>query len=223
MTKPRLWTMSIVSILLVLAASLFVVAFLTDQDTIEETRLIGDVEVTLVIYFEKDGIEYPVEEVVIDVNDNVVKSGVYRMNVTDPNATEFVENLRMDVRISSDVDTYVRVRIVETLILTTENFLGERTEIPIVSEPTLFNQESDWYYDELGLEPYYYLMTPSKRINASTPLDVPFITSYFAGANYNPRPLGYTVQFGVEMEAVQALMGPQMNWGLANPPWGGDW
>ncbi len=222
MTKTRIWIISILSILLVSLASVFVVAYLLDQDTVVDSRLIGDIDVTLLLYYHKDGVDYPIEEVVIDQNDAVFKSGVFQLDVADPQAVEYVENLRIKLLVASDVDTYVRVRIVETLTLTTINYLGERTEIPIVSEPTLFNFESTWHYEE-GLENYYYLKDKVKRLDASTPLEVAMITSYFPGANYNPRPLGYTVQFGVKVEAVQALMGPEMNWNLPNPPWGGAW
>jgi hypothetical protein len=213
-----------ISILFILISSLtlMTVAFLLDQDIEEDTLLIGDVSVSALVYYEKDGIEYPIEEVVIDQNLNIKKNGIYQIGVTDSQAIEFIENLRIKFFIQSDFDTYLRVSIIESLVLTTENFEGVRTEIPVIAPPSdFFFDNNDWFYNDS--DNFHYLKHSVQRIDENTPNEVVFIGSYFPGASFSPRPLGYTLQIGLRIQAVQAIQGPQIRWGLETPPWGGNW
>lgn len=220
--KKLLIAMTSIFILLVASTRFFVLAYLTDQDVTEEPLLIGDVEVDYDIYFDKDGILYPATEVVIDENLNITKPGVYSINVTDAQSINFIEHLRIRFFVSSNVDTYIRIQLIDYLSLTLENFEGVITEIPIVGQETAFNHVSTWY-DYQATDGYYYLMNPVKQVSVTTPLTVDFINAYFPGVNYSARPIGYALQLGIKIEAVQAVRGPQMRWGLANPPWGGNW
>lgn len=197
----------------------FLVASLQDGSN----HTIGEVQIELVMYYEKDDIIYPIQEVYIDQDLNLKKPGVYFINVVDGQAIEFIENLRIELLVYSNVDTYVRIELLDTLILRTENYLGVKTEIPITTPtPTDFYTTSDWY-DNRTIDGFYYYKNTVKRASVSTPALLQFIPSYFEGINYNARSFGYEIQLGVRVEAVQAHLGPQYNWDLNTPPWGGSW
>jgi hypothetical protein len=128
----------------------------------------------------------------------------------------------MRVVVESDVDTYIRIKLLDQLVITTVDYLGNRTEIPIIAERTEFYyDQTNWYYNEA--DDYYYCKQKVQRVSANEANIISFVASYFPGVHYNTRPLGYSIQMGIRTEAVQAYRGPQENWGLNNPPWGGTW
>lgn len=220
-------------VLLVLVLAILVsasLAYFTNIGTQNQVSLIGDVEVEAILYYEKSGVGCtndmcPIEEVVVDEALNITKDGVYYINVTNPNSIQYIENFRIKFNIKSNVDTYLRIKVIENLTLISENIEGVRTEIPITDEPTIFNYDAiNWSINEDDIfDDYYYYKTPVKRIDETTDLVVPFISSYFSGINYNPLTGNYFIQIAIRVEAVQALNGPQIRWGLETPPWGGEW
>ncbi|TVP94040.1 MAG: hypothetical protein EA374_08015 [Acholeplasmatales bacterium] len=211
------------AMLFVLMTTLFVVvAFLLNQGTLETASTIGDVSVSGRVFFEQGGFETDAEEVVIDLVSDTRKPGVYTVNVIDVNALQFIENLRVELFVESDVDTYIRVSLVDSLTLLITNFEGVQTEIPIIGDPFDFNVTSDWV-DRVSVDGFYYLQNPVQRLDASTPLVIPLIEEYFPGLSFSPLPIGYSLQIALRIEAVQAIEGPQRRWGLPTPPWGGTW
>jgi hypothetical protein len=54
----------------------------------------------------------------------VTKSGVFFIDVADVDAQDYITNLRIDIRINSTVDTYLRVSIIDSLTLATIDFEG---------------------------------------------------------------------------------------------------
>ncbi len=207
---------------LLLALGTLITAFFLDYESYENDVVLGTVHVSTELYYEKGGNEYPASEVVINPTLNIKKKGVYQVNVVDRESVEFIENVRMRVVVESDVDTYIRIKLLDQLVITTVDYLGNRTEIPIIAERTEFYyDQTNWYYNEA--DDYYYCKQKVQRVSANEANIISFVASYFPGVHYNTRPLGYSIQMGIRTEAVQAYRGPQENWGLNNPPWGGPW
>ncbi|MCK9536714.1 MAG: hypothetical protein M0R05_03925 [Bacilli bacterium] len=209
-------------IFLVFSLGTLITAFLLDSGRSGDDITVGQVQVTTNLYYEKDNVIYPGAEVVVDPEFNIKKKGIYHINVVDSQTVEFIENVRISIAVSSDVDTYIRLKLFDQMILTTINHLGDRTEIPIIADRMVLNYcLDDWYYNEA--DDYYYYKQKVMRQSEDVPTVIAFIAEYFPGVHYHTRPLGYSVQVGIRTEAVQALQGPQKNWGMYNPPWGGAW
>jgi hypothetical protein len=108
------------------------------------------------------------------------------------------------------------------MTLTYTNFEGIVTELSILMEtPMPFNYDLTGWYDNRITDNYLYYMNKVQRVNSSTPLVLELIiepTSAFI--NYSP---GYSLQISFSVEAVQALLGPQNVFQLAQAPWGGAW
>ena len=230
MIKRRMIMHALLLLIVLLAMVSASLAYFSNTGSKNQDLLIGDVDVEAVLYYEKSGVGCtdnvcPIQEVVVDEALNITKDGVYYINVTDPNAIEFIENFRIKFIVRSNVDTYIRIQLIEYLTLITTNLEGIRTEIPITTEATEFYFDDQvWQRNTLNdLDEYYYYTEPVQRIDAFEGTEVTFIGSFFPGANYTPRAGNYIIQLALKVEAVQALNGPQMRWGLSNPPWGGNW
>ena len=216
------YIITVMLIFLVFSLGAVIAAFLLDTGRSGNDVTIGKVQVTTNLFYEKDDIIYPGSEVIIDPELNIKKKGVYYINVVDSQTVEFIENVRISVTVNSDIDTYIRIRLVDQMVLTTINHLGDRTEIPIITERAAFNYNNvNWYYNEA--DDYYYYKEKVKQQSESIPTVISFIAEYFPGFHYHTRPLGYSIQMGIRTEAVQAQQGAQKNWGMNNPPWGGTW
>lgn len=185
---------------------------------------------------------------------SMIKSGVFMINVTDAEAEDFLTNLRINIRVNSTVDTYIRVSIVDALTLATIDFEGNRGEVTIVDQPIpyAFNRQwlvNDVFYEDLydaevalgGItsndtverldvwydnhlnDGYYYYPHLIERDTASTQLTIPFIEEY-DGFEFDTKSFGYSLQFAIIVEAIQAgNNAPVIRWGLSTPPWGGSW
>lgn len=196
-------------------------AYLLDQSSRSGEINVGDVDISYRVYFVNDSVETEASEVVVSENPLITKMGVYFVDVTDNKADAFIQNLRIAINVDSNVDTYLRVKLVKTMVLITVNYLGHKTEIPIVSEDVALNYDSaSWF---LASDGYFYLKARTKRNADTSTRVIPLIIEYFPDMHYNPLPIGHSFQISLEVEAVQALLGPQLNWGLSNPPWGGEW
>ncbi len=165
-----------------------------------------------------------VEATEVEIDTGVTKPGVYLVNVVSSAASNHFENLRIYVSVSSNVDTYLRVKVYEQLTLTYENYDGSLTELSVLSDDYMpFNYDFTNWYDNRLSDDYIYYKLPVERVDESTPLEIGLITSYFSGesfANYSP---GYSLQIGISIEAVQADGGPENVWNLSTAPWGTSW
>ena len=123
---------------LLLALGTLITAFFLDYESYENDVVLGKVRVRTELYYEKDGETYPGAEMVIDPANNIKKKGIYHINVVDRESVEFIENVRISVVVESDVDTYIRIKLLDQMVLTTVNYLGDRTEVPIIAERTEF-------------------------------------------------------------------------------------
>lgn len=184
---------------------------------------VGFVEVNLNAYFD-DGLggQNPANEV--QVGPGVTKTGVYYVNIVSNATDDYFEKLRLTIDVTSNVDTYVRVKIYEQLTLTYTNFEGVITELSILTDGYMpFNYNLVEWYDNRAIDNYIYFKLPVQRVDATTPEVLGLITSYFSGQNFSPYSPGYSLQMAFSVEAVQADQGPQNVWGLSTPPWGGSW
>ena len=73
------------------------------------------------------------------------------------------------------------------------------------------------FYDNRNQDGFFYYKNQVRRINETTPLELDFIQQ--ALVSHDEYPSRYTLQIGFIIEAVQFYNGPQINWGLENPPW----
>jgi hypothetical protein len=199
-------------------------SFLSDTGNEGEEYEIGKVEVGYRLYFEKDGTEVPGRFVEVDPGatdpNERYKQGVYEVNITERESDNFIENLRIDVLVDSNVETYLRVRLIDVLVLKYTNAAGVTSEIQVINKDELqLNYDESWHRAADG---YYYYMEPVKKEASGSKL-VPFIIEYFEGTYYNLHPANYSIQLGIEIDAVQALGGPEKRWNLETPPWGGSW
>ncbi|NMA05912.1 MAG: hypothetical protein GX931_06050 [Acholeplasmataceae bacterium] len=220
----KIWYKIVLSLILVVLLSVTLTsAYLTDSKTKDDTLTIGYLKIQEIqVYFEKDGSTLPATyATTIDGRDKV---GVYEINITNPNDMKFIKNVRVDIYIISNVDAYLRVKLNEQIIRKKANYLGDLTETAITHEPTFFNYDETKWYKHESLNPYdtyYYYMTKTKQ---EDPLKISFVIPYDTTQDYSAYTDGHVLQLGIEANLVQANYGgPLHNWGLANPPWGGEW
>lgn len=222
MKNKVLFVTSIVMLIVTLITTILVAFLLVELDKNASVQ-VGEVKVSYEVYFTKESITQEASEVLIDPISGLKKSGVYFVNMDNSSAVDFIENINVDILVESSVDTYIRIKIYEQHTLKVKNYLGEITEISILNPPTDFEIYSDenitWqYYDG-----YYYCLTPVKGILNDDTYDVnriKFIIPFSEG--YNPSPPNYSLQIGIEIDAVQALDGPEKNWGIQLPLQGGN-
>jgi len=160
----------------------------------------------------------------VTIDSIVTKPGVYYINVVSDGNEYFFEDFRLYINVSSNVDTYLRVKIYEQLTLTYTDYFGQVTELTILFDGYMpFNYDTTNWYDNRTYDNYIYCKSAVQRVNETTPLEVGLISSYFSGENFNTYSPGYSLQIGFSVEAVQSDGGPENVWGLSTPPWGGSW
>lgn len=218
MTKKHLLTSIIAFVIIALSASIFTFAYFYQKDLREKEGTIGLVDVKADIYFDDNGVRN--EATPIEINQSVSKEKVYYVNVSNLNSIHHINKLRVDFKIKSNVETYFRFKLIDTLTLVIETDAGQR-ELSVPNEGIEYklDNESNWYLDQTSSW-YYY---KNRVIKDGNELTIPFIIE---GLAYDLRPQQYKIQLGIKIEAVQAERGPEMNWDLVTPPWkeeGDDW
>ncbi len=254
----------------------------------------GLVDVGINVYFH-DGTSFIKNADFVEIAPGVYKTGVYYIDIDSADADEFIENLRVDIQVNSNIPTYIRVKIHKQLTLIYTDFQGNISELSIyindkVEQEFQLNYDlENWFIDSYSLAYYhdasnnirdyagnlvyqyvspgiytdpatqtegYYLTTAGDVIDddenlviraeilfdtqdeaigfrqrnfnyiyydsiVSTQTTIPLILEYLGV--FGTYPDGYSLQIAFEVEAVQALGGPENVWGLATPPWGGSW
>jgi hypothetical protein len=167
-------------------------------------------------------------------NSSVVKSGVYHINVSDTSAEDYITNLRVDIRVNSTVNTYIRVAIVDSLILSTIDYEGNRGEVAIVDKPInyaidRFFMVNDVYYENLidaeialggitsndvvvpgtkwfnnTLEDGYYYYSELIERDMMSTQLTIPFIEAFDGDEFDTKSVGYHLQFSIIVEAIQA-------------------
>lgn len=214
--KRRLITFIMLIVLMI--TSTVIGAFLTSMNEIEDVFEVGFVDVDLVVYFD-DGNQTKTTNLEPQIDSGHVKKGIYLINITDQSNIQFIENLRIKFLIKSNVDTYFRFKMYESLVIKTTNTAGVITEYAIRAEFDYYTN-TNFYKHTDG---YVYYKPAVQRNVDETDFELFYIASYFPDQQFSVAPIGQELQVGFSVEAVQAIGGPQMNWQLTTPPWGGTW
>lgn len=199
-------------------------AYLTDQKEVDEELIIGDVGVSKIeVYYLVDDEETGYGEVVA-LNRN--KKGVYDINIIDRNAVDYITNLRVDIYVDSNVDSYLRVKINDQIIRKTTNYQGVITETALRHSPITFYTHSSWHveHDPLDVRNTYYYYPQKIKQTTNEPLKLSFMIPYPEEQDFSAYGEGHILQLGIKYDIVQAnFEGPLKNWQLSTPPWGGAW
>ena len=193
-------------------------AFLLIEISKDKNIIVGKVKVDYDIYFTKDGKRSDASFVVIDEKNGLLKTGIYYVNMDNPDDNSYIAYINIDILVESNVDTYVRIKLFEQLSLKMENSLGEITEIAIISDNIDFQTYSDSSIKWVYYDGYYYCNTPLKAhlVNGEyVSKRVKFIVPFANG--YNPSPPNYFLQIALEIDAVQAIDGPKNVWNVTLP------
>lgn len=214
MTK-RKWLIISMLFLLIIAVNTvsFVYAYFYKEANVPNTELnFGQVDVSSLIYFE-NGTEL-IDPINVPTRDNQSKQGIYYVNISDLDNPYYINKLRVDFNIESTVETYFRVKIVDTLTIVYEKANGDIVEISVPSESTEnINYQIDsnnWYHDQKS--DWYYYKNPVTKLTGL----IKFIES---GLQYPVHRDEYQIQIAVIIEAVQADGGPLNNWFEPVKPW----
>lgn len=222
----------IILLIILLITTGTIVAFILDTNDKSDELIIGDVNVDLEAYFEKyndqnELIKYTenLDYVANVVNEgSFTKQGVIKINISNRDDIQFIENFRVNIKIYSNVDTYFRIAPYEQLTLTYE-VGGKTREVATTQKNYIgFNYDPNGkFFDNRIYDGFFYCKEKVKKINDDTPLILSFIGNYFEDKSFGVYEDRYSLQIGFIIEAVQALDGPQNNWGLSNTPWNTDW
>ncbi|MGE4571537.1 MAG: hypothetical protein AB7E09_02210 [Candidatus Izemoplasmatales bacterium] len=212
--------------ILLIVSTLFIgvsLSWFTSQEEYNYTGQMGFVDVDLEAFF-VDEFGQPTEAIEVEITPGVFKKGVYRINITSNTQEYFIEDLRVNIIVKSNIDTYFRVEIYEQLTFIYTNSNDEVIEMAVPYEVGVdLNYNTVNWYDNRIFDNYIYYTEKVTRISQSENLVIPLIDSYFQNQNFDTRSPGYSLQMAFSVEAVQAEGGPENNWDLVSPPWGGAW
>ncbi len=164
----------------------------------------------------------------------MIKSGVFSIDVTDTEAENYLTNLRVNIRVNSTVDTYIRVSIIDSLTLSTIDFEGNRGEVAIVDQPIPYAFNTQWLVNDVFYEDLHDAEVALGGITANDTvqsLDVWYdnhlndgfyyyphlierdtsstqltipFIEEYDGLEFDTKSFGYRLQFAIIVEAIQA-------------------
>lgn len=210
---PILISLIIMSLLVITFFSVKMVAYLTDYDELEDTATIGMVDLEIKPYF----INSSNNKVYLEFNN--VEDKVVNINISDYNDASHFNKFGVDIIVYSNVETYFRIAIYEQFALTYSS--GDKLTVIATTRESFMpfnyhvNANNDSFFDNRLNDGYFYYKTKVKN-NSNGEL-IEFIN--ISGTPYPLYEDRYSVLFGFTLEAVQAHLGPNYNWGLNNPPW----
>lgn len=189
---------------------------------------VGFVDVDLLVYFENDeGELVPANEILesrVEVESGVYKPGVYEINIVSGISPNYFEDFRLKIEVSSNVGTYLRIKLYEQLTLTYINYDNSITELSVLIDGFMpFNYDLNNWHDNREIDNYLYYKSPVEREGVDDPLEIWLIESYFSEQNFANYSPGYSLQMTFQIEAVQAIEGPEKIWGMSETPWGTSW
>ncbi|MGI6781489.1 MAG: hypothetical protein ACOX56_01430 [Acholeplasmataceae bacterium] len=234
MNKRSIIYYILIVLLIVGMSTTFVSAYLTDEKEEEVSLTIGKVEVVQVkVYYMNgtDEVEYDLVTIGSGSTQQT-KKGVYDVNINDEISPDYVKNLCVDFYVRANVNAYLRVAIQDQVVRKISNYQGVVTETAIRHEPLEFNFNSDNWHKQVhnndARSTYYYYK--AKLIDDTLELiKVSFIIpkdtfGILVDGNQININENYFLHLGFSYELVQAdFGGPEYNWGLQTPPWGGNW
>lgn len=197
-------------------------AWFTGQEEITYQGQIGFVDADIDVYFD-DGQGGRIEAEEVALSEFISKPGVYRMNITSNTEAFFIEDLRINIIVKSNIDTFIRVKIYEQLTFIYDDE-GEINELAVqYQEGVDLNYNTTSWYDNRIYDNYLYYQNKVKRIDSETPLVISLVDSYYSNQSFDTRSPGYSLQMAFAIEAVQANGGPENVWDMQTTPWGGEW
>lgn len=230
--KYRYMVISIsLSILLILATVSYAwIVLINKTDSFIVTA--AQVDVSYAIYI--DGSYTEPDFFTYNPNNPNSKIGVFRINVSDTEANDYINNLRIDIRVNSTVDTYLRVKLIDALTLATLDFDGNYGEVSIVDQPInyAFNRYwivNDLFYENLidaeialggitsndDVEPFdywydnrlwdEYYYYPEKIEREMTSGQLTIpFIEAYDGDEFKTKSIGYSLQIAILVEGIQA-------------------
>ncbi|NLL69318.1 MAG: hypothetical protein GX232_03830 [Acholeplasmataceae bacterium] len=224
----------LIVLFVVALATTFISAYLTDEKKQSTESTIGEVRVTEVdVYYMNGTTKVPYSLVTIGSGATLqTKEGVYDVDIYDESNPYHIKNLHVDIYVKANVKAYLRVAINDQIVRKVTNYQNIVNETAIRHDPIEFNFNSaNWHkqvHNNDARSTYYYYKT--KLVDAtSAPIKVSFIIpkdvfSYLVDGHQVYINENYSLQLGFRYEVVQAdFGGPEHNWGLQTPPWGGNW
>lgn len=229
--RKLLYLIAITALTMVIMAGA-VTAFLSSKKDIEDEVIIGDVDVDITVYFEKENesgqiIKYTENlDYIVDVGggNTFTKLGVAKIDISNVNDIKFIKNFRVEINVKSNIDTYFRVAPYEQLTLAYT--VGETIrEVAVTQKKFMeFNYDpASGFMNNRMYDGFYYYKNKVKRISENEPFVIEFIGQWDPLVTFRLYDPKYTLQIGFLIEAVQAYLGPQIVWGMDEKPWGGEW
>lgn len=231
-TRYRLTALTLSMILLSLLGTVsyawFVLVNRTDSFIVTAAKVDVDFDIHL------NNVVVQPEFFVINTGSSVTKSGVFYIDISNVDAEDYITNLRIDIRVNSTVDTYVRVAIIDSQTLATIDFEGNRGEVAIVDQPIDYAISRRWTVNGV---PYLDLYDAEVALGGITSNDVvvkfddwfnnslndgfyyypqrilrnmdsPQLTIPFIeeydGLTFKTKSVGYSLQLAILVEAIQA-------------------
>lgn len=208
-------------------------SYLSRSASLNNNVTLGEVSVEVDVYFlyddgsSPDPVRYEGNvfyEAVSFGQGEFQKLGVYKVNLSNTLDPQYIKNLRVDIIVSSKVDTYLRVAAYEQLTLTYQSG-GKTIEVATTQpSPMPFNyldtgdEDNPYFYDNRTNDGYFYFTDIVKRDINNNNMKISFIGD-FGTTPINIYEERYSLQLGFIIEAVQALKGPENNWSLPTRPW----
>jgi hypothetical protein len=231
-TRYRLTVLTLSLILLSVLGTVsyawFVLVNRTDSFIVTAAKVDVDYDIYL------NNIVVQPEFFVFNSGSSVIKSGVFFIDVADVDAEDFITHLRIDIRVNSTVDTYVRVSIIDSLTLATIDFEGNRGEVAIVDQPIDYALSRRWtvndvWYDDLydaevalggitsndvvvkyddwfnhSLNDGFYYYPQKILRDMNSPQLTIPFIEEYDGLIFKTKSVGYSLQIAILVEAIQA-------------------
>ncbi|PKK97554.1 MAG: hypothetical protein CVV58_00650 [Tenericutes bacterium HGW-Tenericutes-3] len=228
----RLLVISISLVLIVILGTVSYAWFVLINRTDSFIVTAAKVDVSYRIYL--DGTGTDVDFFVINDGVSTDKIGVYLIDVSDVDAENFITNLRIDIRVNSTVDTYLRVKVIDALTLSTIDFEGNHGEVSIVDQPINYPFSAHWdvngvLYDDLHdaevalggitsndevtkIPEWYdnylndgYYYYPQKIEREMSSVQLTIpFIEEFDGDIFKTKSVGYSLQLAILVEGIQA-------------------
>lgn len=211
----------LISIVLLIMISLskdIIAAYLFTSGIKEEDVKVGNVKAVARLFYNENGELTPGKEVILDEKAKLDKKGIYYIDITNKDAAEYIDKVNIKVFIYSDVDTYCRIQIIDQLTVIKDTEDGRKEYAIPQPNPINYHIDNSWVYDK----GFYYYPYKVKQISRHKPLELDFILPQ-SSVSQTYYPDGVFLQLAIRLETVQAVKGPEINWGIKEAPWGGGW
>lgn len=232
LNRYRIMVMTLSAIFIVILGTVVFAWFVLINQTDSFIVTAAKVDVDYDIYLE--GTSTDISYYTVGGTNPETKQGIYLINVSDIDAPNFITNLRINIRINSTVDTYLRVRLIDALTLATLDYEGNQGEVSIVDQPINYPFLRHWdvngiLYDDLHdaevalggitssdvvtkIDDWYdnylndgYYYWPEKIERSMSSTQLTIpFIEEFDGDTFKTKSLGYSLQLAIVVEGIQA-------------------